>query len=99
MRLIDTSASQIAEQMQTNPEYAWAAATKFANKIIRERVNVDQVSMIAAADLKSEPLAIASAKEPEAPPISEDWLNAFESEAAQMSSEEMQRLFGEDFGG
>lgn len=99
VKLIDASASQIAEQMQTNPEYARAAATKFAHKIIRERVNVDQVSEIAAADLKSEPLAIANDKEPEAPPISEDWLNAFEGEAAQMSSEQMQRLFGKILAG
>jgi hypothetical protein len=59
-------------------------------------VNVDQVSEIAAADLKSEPLASG---EPEAPPISEDWLNAFESEAAQMGSEQMQRLFGKILAG
>jgi hypothetical protein len=99
VKLIDTSATQIAKQMQTDPEYARAAATKFAHKIIRERVNVDQVSEIAATDLKSEPPAITNDKEPEAPPISEDWLNAFESEAAQMSSEQMQRLFGKILAG
>jgi Protein of unknown function (DUF2806) len=99
VKLINASASQIAEQMQTNPEYARVAATKFAHKIIRERVNVDQVAEIAAVDLKSEPLAIANDEEPEAPPISEDWLNAFESEAAHMSSEQMQRLFGKILAG
>ena len=99
VKLINVSASQIAEQMHTDPEYARAAATKFAHKIIRERVRVDQVSQIAAAELKSEPLAIANDKEPEAPPISEDWLNAFESEAAQMSSQQMQRLFGKILAG
>lgn len=96
VRLINASASQIAKQMRTDPEYARAAASKFAQKIIRERVNVDQVSEIAADDLKSEPLA---AGEPEAPPISEDWLNAFESEAAQLSSEQMQSLFGKILAG
>lgn len=80
--------------MRTNPEYARAAATKFAQKIVRERVNVDQVAELAAADLKSESPTIASDLAAEAPSISEDWLNAFESEAAQMSSEQMQRLFG-----
>jgi hypothetical protein len=54
VKLIDVSASQIAEQMKTNPEYARAAATKFAHKIIREQVNVDQIAGIAAAELKSE---------------------------------------------
>jgi F0F1-type ATP synthase delta subunit len=99
VKLIDTSASQIAEQMKTNPEYARAAATKFAHKIIRERVNVDQISVISAAELKSEPLAIANDKEPEAPPISEDWLNAFESEAPQISSEQMKSLFAKVLAG
>jgi len=96
VRLINASASQIAKQMRTDPEYARAAASKFAQKIIRERVNIDQVSEIAADELKSEPLASG---EPEAPPISEDWLNAFESEAAEMSSEQMQRLFGKILAG
>jgi hypothetical protein len=99
VRLINASASQIAKQMRTDPEYARAAATKFAHKIIRERVNLDQVSEIAAADLKSEPLTTGNAEQPEAPPISEDWLNVFESEAAQMSSEQMQRLFGKILAG
>ncbi len=94
VKLIDASAHQIAQQMKTDPEYARAAASKFAQRIVRERVNIDQVSEIAAVDLKSQPLALENENEPEAPPISEDWLNAFESEAAQMSSEQMQRLFG-----
>jgi hypothetical protein len=93
VKLIDVSASQIAEQMKTNPEYARAAVTKFARKIIRERVNVDEIAGIAAANLKSEQSAIANDKEPEAAPISEDWLNAFESEAAQISSEQMKNFF------
>ena len=94
VKLIDASAHQIAEQMKTDPEYARAAARKFAQRIVRERVNIDQVSEIAAADLKSKSHAVANETEPEVPPISEDWLNAFEGEAAQLSSDQMQRLFG-----
>jgi Protein of unknown function (DUF2806) len=99
VKLIDASAHQIAEQMRTNPEYARAAATKFAQRIVRERVNIDQVAEVAANDLKSETLGIENDKQQEAAPISEDWLNAFESEAAQMSSEQMQRLFGKILAG
>jgi hypothetical protein len=99
VRLIDASASQIAEQMRTDPEYIRAAASKFAHKIIRERVNIDQVSEIAAAELKSEPLATMQDTETEAPPISDDWLNAFENEASQMSSAQMQLLFGKILAG
>lgn len=91
--LIDSSARQLADQMQTNPEYARAAASKFAHKIIRERVNIDQISRIAAENLRSLPKDEKEQKE-EAPPISEDWLNTFENEAARMSSDEMQQIFG-----
>jgi hypothetical protein len=96
VKLIETSARQLAKQMQTTPEYARAAAAKFAQKIIRERVNIDEIVHLAADELKSEPV---NAAEPEAAQISEDWLNAFESEAAQMSSEQMQRLFGKILAG
>jgi hypothetical protein len=99
VRLINASAKQIAQQMQTDPEYARAAAAKFAQKIVRERVNLDRISEIAAQQLRSEQPGAASNVESEAPPISEDWLNAFENAAAQMSSEQMQRLFGKILAG
>jgi len=99
VKLIDTSASQIAEQMRTDHQYARAAVTKYAHKILRERVNIDRISEIAADELKSEPSSTGNEREPEAPPINEDWLNAFEDEAAQMSSEQMQRLFGKILAG
>ncbi len=99
VKLINVSADQIAARMQTNPEYALAAATKFAHRIVREQIRVDQIARIAAADLQSEPVATTNDEEPEAPPISEDWLNAFESEAAQMSSAQMQSLFGKILAG
>jgi hypothetical protein len=97
VKLIDTSADQIAKQMQTNQTYARAAASKFAQKIIRERVNIDQISQLAADDLKSEPHAAGN--EAESPSISDDWLNAFENEASQMSSQQMQLLFGKILAG
>jgi hypothetical protein len=99
VQLIDASAKQIAEQLRVDPEYARVAARKFAQKIVRERVNIDQITQIAAEELRSEPNAEAAPKEHEATPISEDWLNVFESEAAHMSSEEMQRLFGKILAG
>jgi hypothetical protein len=102
VKLINVSAEQIASQMHTDPEYARAAATKFAHRIIRERLNIDRIAQIAAEELKSEgsaasddhaqglpPIEIAD----ETAPISEDWLNTFEDQAAHMSSEEMQCLF------
>jgi len=99
VKLINTSARQIAKQMQTDPEYARAAAAKCAHTIIRQRVNIDQVSAFAADELKSEPLVTGSDQEPEAPPISDDWLNVFETEAASISTEQMQRLFAKILAG
>lgn len=99
VQLIDVSANQIAEQMKTDPEYALAAATKFAKKIVRERVNVDKIAEIAADELKSAPTKTTQDTPSETASISDDWLNAFESEAAQMSSEQMQHLFGKILAG
>jgi hypothetical protein len=93
VKLINASANQLAKQMRTDPEYVRAAASKFAHKIVRERVNIDQVAEIAGAELKSLPCP-QNASEIETKAISDDWLNVFENEAAQMSSEEMQLLFG-----
>jgi hypothetical protein len=97
VKLIRRSAEQIAQQMHTDPEYVRAAGNKFAEKIVRERVNLDQITEIAVAEL-SGPEDSATAAE-EAAPISDDWLNVFEAEAGQMSSEQMQLLFGKILAG
>src|ERR1022692_2832234 len=36
VKLIETSAKQIADEMRTNPEFVRAAGRKFAQKVIRE---------------------------------------------------------------
>jgi hypothetical protein len=99
VKLINASADQIARQMQTDPEYARAAAKKFAQKIIRERVNVDQIVGFAAAELKSTAGGSPNKEEPESAPLDDDWLNVFENEGAQLSSEQMQRMFGKILAG
>jgi hypothetical protein len=71
VKLIETSANRIAAQMQTDPEYARAAVAKFGQKILRERVNIDQIVQIAAEELKSEPVS-NEPEQPEAPSISDD---------------------------
>jgi len=93
VRLIRVSSNQLAEQMRTDPAYAHAAANKYAEKIIRERLNLDQITDVALTALQASPESPANAA-PESEPISDDWLNVFESEAANMSSESMQKLFG-----
>ena len=105
--------AQIVQQIQVNPEYALKAGHKFAEKIIREQLNLDKISAIAANELKSEQSDNSINQETSEPnkeqtadssnqkansseekPIDDDWLNSFETEARQKSTEEMQIRFG-----
>ena len=89
--------AQIVQQMKVDPEYARRAGNKFAEKIIRERVNLDAVSAVAINELnkaESENSTDQSADGEEEKTINDDWLNSFENEASQKSTEEMQFLFG-----
>ena len=100
IKLINTSAAQIAEQMQTDPEYARVAVQKFGHRVLREQVNLDLISQKAATELRdvSDPIN-QSAPDESSETISDDWLNAFETEARQKSTEEMQALFGKILAG
>ncbi len=96
VKLIETNASQIAEQMHVDPGYAKAAVRKFGQKILREQVNLDLVSEHAVRELQG---VESSDMESEGGSIEDDWLNHFEKEAAQRSSEDMQRIFGKILAG
>ena len=45
--------AQIVQQMKVDPEYAWRAEHKFAEKIIGEQINLDKTAAIAADELKN----------------------------------------------
>ena len=47
-------AAQIVQQVEVDPEYALKAGHKFAEKIIREQLSLDNISAIAANELKKE---------------------------------------------
>ena len=100
IRLINTSAAQIAHQMQTDPEYAQVAVQKFGQRVLREQVNLDLITQRAASDIRenSDSSDQSSAHE-SGDPINDDWLNAFETEARQKSTEEMQVYFGKVLAG
>ena len=97
IKIIGENADQIAQQMKVPPEYARRAENKFAEKIIREQINLDKTSAIAANELKTEEFhgsTDQSTDSNEEKTISDDFLNSFEGEVRQKSSEEMQLLFG-----
>ncbi len=95
IEIINTGATKISEQMDVNPEYAKAAVKKYGQRIVRERVNLDMITEKAIQKIQS---TSSRTSLPEDEPtleqdISEDWLNTFEKEASEKSSEEMQKLF------
>ena len=95
IKLINISASQIAQQMQTDPVYARAAVEKFGQRVLREQVNLDLISQKAASEIRdARDSSDQSELDGSDETISDDWLNAFETEARQKSTEEMQALFG-----
>ncbi len=95
-KIISIGADQIAKQMDVDPEFARVAVKKYGQKILREQVNLDKVSEIAAHQIHQDVVHSKSKPEETAntPLINEDWLNNFEKEASQKSTEEMQLLFG-----
>jgi Protein of unknown function (DUF2806) len=103
VKLISTSADQIAKQMVVDPEYVRLAAQKFTKRVVREQINLDKISLIAFDELRGDDAADLSTDEAATnqpvQDISADWLNVFEREAAQMSSDEMQRLLGKILAG
>ena len=100
IKLINTSAEQIAQQMQTDPEYARVAVQKFGHRVLREQVNLDLISQRAANEIqKTGDSGDHSTSEQPNETINDDWLNAFEAEARQKSTEEMQTFFGKILAG
>ncbi|WP_373547859.1 DUF2806 domain-containing protein [Chamaesiphon sp.] len=101
VKLMTTSGDQIANQMNVNPEFANAAAKRYSQKIVREQVNLDKVSEIAVQQIHQDVIESASMSNEatEVPAMNEDWLNNFEKEASQKSTEEMQFLFGKILAG
>ncbi len=100
IKLINTSAEQIAQQMQTDPEYARLAVQKFGQRVIREQVNLDLISQKAATELRDASDSIdQSGSDESGETISDDWLNSFETEARQKNTEEMQTFFAKILAG
>jgi len=96
IKIIGRTTEQIAQQMEVDPEYARVAVRKFGQKVIREQVNLDMISEIAANSIMKSPSLENQQRENDdlEETINEDWLNTFEKEACQKSTKDMQLLFG-----
>lgn len=93
VRLIDMSKNQLAAQIQVDPAYAVAASHKYAERIVRSQVNLDLIAAKAVEELSQLPAPSADVQQADVPPVDDDWLNVFEAEASQMSSDHAQRIF------
>ena len=97
IKIIEENAAQIAGQVNVPREFARLAGIKFSEKIIREQINLDNFSAIAANEVRKEQSGgstDSTRHSGEENIINDDWLNTFEEEARQKSTEDMQLLFG-----
>ena len=97
IKIRDEITTQITQQIKVDPEYALRAGHKFAEKIIREQLNLDEISVIAADELKKKQYDNSTGQQADSETensIDDDWFNIFEKEASQKNSEDMQRRFG-----
>ena len=96
--LVKENAGQIAEKMDVSPEYVHKAEIKFAQKIIKEQINLDKTCAVTMEELQQSDLGTStgsdSGSEVGEKIISDDFLNSFEEEVRHKNSEEMQLLFG-----
>lgn len=92
IKIIQTEGDQISEQLRVPKEYVQRASDKFAAKVIKEQLNLDQIGLNAANDLKDKDFENADGKEIDE--ISDDWLSEFENYAKLKSSEDMRLIFG-----
>lgn len=96
--LVKENAAQIADKMEVSPEYVHKAETKFAEKIVKEQINLDKTCVVTMEELQQSDQGTSAGSDSggveEEKIISDDFLNSFEEEVRHKSSEEMQRLFG-----
>ena len=84
IKLMNVTAGQIAQQMQVDPEYARVAAQKFGHRVLREQINLDLISQRAACEIhQATESSDQSEEEVSEETISDNWLNAFETEGRQ----------------
>jgi hypothetical protein len=96
VKITKATGNKLAQAVEIDSSLAKIATQTHANKILRQQKNAIKVLQHAAEEISSAPHQ-QHADEPAE--ISDDWLNAFESEAVNMSSEQMQKLFGKMLAG
>jgi uncharacterized protein DUF2806 len=97
VQIIEKEGEQISKQLNVPKEYITKASEKFASKVVKEQLNLDQIGLNAANNLKNEKDIEYDQQESEE--ISDDWLNEFENYAKLKSSDDMKLVFGKILSG
>lgn len=97
IQIIKKEGDIISQQIDVPKEYISKASSKFASKVIKEQINLDEITLNAANDLTNNKPIEENATE--IPEISGDWLNEFENLARLKSSEDMKFVFGKILSG
>jgi hypothetical protein len=100
-------AKGVEKSIETDTNLISLAKEAHTNKILKQQTNIAKIVEIAIDETEAKQIATRATKvledtasvAEEVLEISEDWLNSFESEAINMSSEHMQILFGKILAG
>lgn len=96
VQIIKKEGESISERLEVPKEYISKASEKFASKIIKEQLNLDEITRNAAQNLSSQEYKEEVKADSE---LSDDWLNEFENYARLKSSEDMKLIFGKILSG
>jgi hypothetical protein len=96
VQIIKKGGEDIASEIAVPKEYASKASAKYASKIIKEQINLDDITLNAAKELSDAKVEEGRTNDKE---IEDDWLNEFESHARLKSSDDMKLIFGKILSG
>ena len=97
IQILNKEGEQISEQLKVPKEYIDKASEKFASKIVKEQLNLNEIGLHAANNLNNE--KYEDEEKQTSKEISDDWLNEFENYAKLKSSDEMKMIFGKILSG
>lgn len=96
IEILKKQGETISNELEIPKEYIEKASEKFASKVVKEQLNLDEIGLNAAKNLSQQNFDKNHGNEEE---ISEDWLNEFENYAKLKSSKEMKYVFGKILSG
>jgi len=91
VQIIKKQGDNISDRIEVPQEYISKASEKYASKVIKEQLNLDQITLNAARDITA---SENPSEEQAIDEISDDWLNEFENYARLKSSDDMKLIFG-----